>query len=86
MKECAEICSIREVLTFTPCHVDYLDDLIDIQGIKRATNVLDIVGSECIVAVLTVQTKEPHMMSYGGLRVQLFHSFNNDKLTISLRA
>ena len=79
MKQCAEICSIGEMLTLTTGHVDYLDDFINIQGIKRAANILDIIGSECVVAVLTVQTKETHMMPYGGLRVQLFHSIVNDE-------
>ena len=75
------------MLTLATGHVNYLDDFINIKGIKRAPNVLDIVGGKCIVAVLTVQTKETHMMPYGGLRVQLFHSLINDKeLTISLRA
>ena len=87
MKQCAEICSIGEVLTLATGHVNYLDDFINIQGIERAADVLDIVGSKCIVAVLTVQTKETHMMPYGGLRVKLIHSIIKDEvLTISLRA
>ena len=73
------------MLTLATGHVNYLDILINIQSIKRAANILDIVGSQCIVAVLTVQTKEPHVMSYGGLRVQLLIALENDELTISLR-
>ena len=74
------------MLTLATGHVNYLDYLINIQGIKRAANVLDVVGRECIVAVLTVQTKEAHVMSYRGLRVQLLIPLANDEqLTISLR-
>jgi hypothetical protein len=85
MHQGAEIGSIREMLTLATSHVNDLNDLILVESVEGSANILDVVGSQSVVAVLTVQTKETYMMSNGSLSVQLSPSLSL-KLTISLRA
>jgi hypothetical protein len=59
------------VLSLASGHVYDLDDLIHVQGLKRSSDVLNVVRSEQIVAMLTIQTQIPHMMCNGSLSVKL---------------
>lgn len=64
MKECAEVGTVGEVLSLATSHVDDLNDLVEVQSLEGAANVLDIVKSEQVVTVLTVQAQIAHMMAH----------------------
>ena len=59
----AEICTVGEMLTLATSHVNNLDNFILVKGIEGTANILNIVRSQSIMTMLSVQTKETNMMS-----------------------
>lgn len=72
MKECTEIGTVGEVLSLATCHVNHLNNLIEVQGLKGTANILDIIGCEQVVTMLAIQTQEAHVMAHRSMSVQLF--------------
>lgn len=69
MEESSEICTIWEVLSLPACHVDYLDDVILVECIKRPLNVLYVVGCESVEPVFSVKQQVTNVMFGPGIRV-----------------
>ena len=71
MQQCSEVTTIGPVLALATSDIDYLDDIVEVQGVQRPPNVLDVVGGKGVVTVLTVQPEETNVMLYRSIGVQL---------------
>lgn len=83
VEQSPEVSSIREMLSLTPCHVNDLDIVINVESFEGSSNVFHVVRCKHIEAVFPIQAQEAHVMLHSCLCVKLHRGYNNVTLTMS---